>query len=92
MNKKEEKALEYAKEVWGDYFDNEYPERGVEKNYGEITQQDYLAGYEQGLKDAKAKETKLIEMLNKCKDYFKNIDNNYHNIIEQLIKELENGV
>jgi hypothetical protein len=33
------------------------------------------------------KAPEMLDMLNKCKDYFKNKDNNYYKVIEQLIKE-----
>jgi len=58
---KEEKALQYAKEAWGVYFDDKHPDSAITFTVGEITQSDYLNGYEQALKDSKANE--LLKML-----------------------------
>lgn len=60
MNK-EEKALEYSKNIWGDYFYEMYPDPAVTDSLGEISQKDYLAGYEQAIEDSCA--TEMLEML-----------------------------
>lgn len=49
---KEEKALDYAKEAWGVYFDDKHPDSAIECTCGEITQNDYLSGYTEGMKDS----------------------------------------
>lgn len=59
---KEEKALEYAKEMWGIYFEDRYPDPAISSPLGEISQKDYLAGYEEGLKDS----DELLEALRNC--------------------------
>lgn len=57
---KEEKALIHAQKCWGIYFDDVDEDCIVSR--GEASQQDYLAGYEQALKDTKAPE--MLEILN----------------------------
>lgn len=42
---KEEKAEIYARQMWGDYYDNEY-DTGMELTYGEVCKNDFLAGVE----------------------------------------------
>jgi len=42
--RKEQKALEYAKQAWGLYFDDRHPDTFIDFTFGEITQNDYLAG------------------------------------------------
>lgn len=79
---KEEKALEYSKEAWGDYFDDVYPDTFIDGTLGEIAQTDYLKGYEEGLKDSELlKGLKYaLRMLNNSNAMF---DKGY---LENLIK------
>ncbi len=56
---KEEKALKYAKEIWGDRFDE--IDNDCAETKGEYSKQDFLKGYEIALKDSKAPE--MLEML-----------------------------
>jgi len=53
---KEQKALEYAKQAWGVYFDDVHPDTFIDSTFGEIAQTDYLAGYKEGLKDSELLE------------------------------------
>lgn len=62
---KEEKALQYAKEVWGVYFDDVHPDCAITNTMGEISQKDFLAGYNQAIKDSKSPE--MLEMLDKAR-------------------------
>jgi hypothetical protein len=47
--KKEEKALEHAQKVWGIYFDDIDDDCNMSR--GEITQKDYIAGYDDAISD-----------------------------------------
>ena len=88
-------ALEHAKKVWGIYFDD--IDEDCNQSRGEISQKDYIAGYEQGLKDLKAPE--MLEMLKEMQRRISIIisepsgivkDTMINNLdlgIEQLIKE-----
>lgn len=63
---KEEKALQYAKKSWGVYFDDVHPDCAIISTMGEISQEDFLAGYNQALEDSKASE--MLEMLEKLRE------------------------
>lgn len=81
-----EKALRFAKEVWGAYFDDMDYDGNCMR--GEITQEDYFAGYKQALEDSKALE--MREMLEKFsmlnEDHYKDIAG-FILKTRQLIKE-----
>jgi len=68
MATKEDKALQYAKEAWGVYFDDKHPDIAIEFTQGQITQTDYLNGYNQAIKDSCNHE--MLEMLQKIKLVF----------------------
>ncbi len=40
----QKEAEEYAKKMWGVYFDDKHPDVAIEKTQGEIAIQDYIAG------------------------------------------------
>lgn len=82
---KEEKALKYAKEAWGVYFDDKHPDSAIEFTMGEITQNDFLTGYKQAIKDSKAPE--MLEMLKYIHSILGTSFNREKEQIEQLIKE-----
>jgi len=64
MATKEEKALEHANKVWGAYVDDAPSETNayITMTLGEISQSDYLAGYNQAIEDSK--ENEMLEFLN----------------------------
>lgn len=72
----------------GVYFDETYPDSAIDFTYGEISQSDYLSGYNQALKDSKA--TDMLEMLRTCHAFFE-ISNQhiFKENIEKLIKEIK---
>lgn len=61
---KEEKALAHAKKVWGIYFDD--VDEDCNSSRGELSQKDYLAGYNQALEDVHAPQ--MLEMLQRIYD------------------------
>lgn len=69
MESKEEKAKKHAEKMWGDYFYDEYPDKFLEGTFGQVSQNDYLAGYNQALEDVKVNE--MRDMLKKCYSEFK---------------------
>lgn len=80
--KKQEKALEYAKEAWGVYFDDKHPDIAIEFTHSQISQTDYLAGYNQALKDYCAPE--MLEMLKTIRRRY-NIQYECEKEIDELI-------
>lgn len=90
----ETKAIQYAKEQWGCYFDKEYPD-GIKLSYGKESIKDYKAGYNQALLDSKYSE--MLEMLN---TYLNDLNNifprtdaciNRMNQVNELIKSATEG-
>ncbi len=65
MTKLDKKAEEYAKDVWKDYSDKNYPDIAIEFTYSEITQIDFKSGYNQALQDFHVKE--MRELLDESK-------------------------
>lgn len=82
---KEDKALEYAKEAWGVYFDDKHPDSAIEYTCGEITQSDYLAGYRQGIKDSELLES-VSELIKELEFHGYNHSTAINNA-RQLIKQ-----
>ena len=62
---KELKALEHAKKVWGTYFDD--IDEDCNATRGELSQKDFLAGYNQALEDNKFNE--MREMIKALTSY-----------------------
>lgn len=90
MKTRQEKALEYAKEAWGIYFDDKHPDPAIEFTVGEITQSDYLDGYEQALKDSRSDE--LLKMLDSVVKMYIITDRPSVRLVleaQQLIKEVD---
>lgn len=78
---KELKALEHAKNVWGTYFDD--IDEDCNASRGELSQNDFLAGYNQALEDYKINEMlDVLKRLIKLEDYINNGDN-----IDLIIKD-----
>lgn len=87
MTTKQEKALQYAKEAWGIYFDDKHPDSVIEFTQGEITQTDYLAGYNQSLRDSL--ETEMLRMLILLVDRMEENKLGHFNAVERAKKLIE---
>lgn len=86
-----QKALDHAQKVWGIYFDG--IDEDCNQSRGEISQQDYIAGYEQCIDDTNY--LKILESLKEIVSDFSEEELSHYipsfvmkiNQARQLIKE-----
>jgi RNA recognition motif-containing protein len=78
MSNLQEKAENYARKMWGVYFDDVHPDSAITETLGELTQKDFIAGYEFANRWIPIEESKPSQQghyLVKCKTSFpKNCD------------------
>jgi len=78
MEKLEQKAEDYARQMWGVYYEDIHPDSAIEECMGELTKKDFIAGFEYANKwipIVKEKPEKQGIYLVKCKKSFpKNCD------------------
>jgi len=89
-------AEDYAKKIWGVYFDDKHPDVAIEETQGEISIKDFIAGA-----NSKSTQAKVIqEQIGLLSDMYKSYRNgeffdteeliqNFEKQLQQQLKELE---